>query len=135
MQRVRVPELRVPESHVVSSTMSHRYILTLSCPDRMGIVAAVANLLLQEQCNIIDSAQFGDDENQLFFMRVYFTTDRNGDAVQDGDCERSQQDATLWRQRRTIRIGGHSAPFRFLVNILPATKLVQPVLAGLSVRA
>ncbi len=57
----------------------HRYILTLSCPDRMGIVAAVANFLLKEQCNIIDSAQFGDNDNQLFFMRVYFATDRNMD--------------------------------------------------------
>jgi formyltetrahydrofolate deformylase len=60
----------------------HRYVLTLSCPDRMGIVAAVANFLLKEQCNIIDSAQFGDDANQLFFMRVFFTTERDVDAVQ-----------------------------------------------------
>ena len=65
--------------------MLHRYILTLSCPDRMGIVAAVANFLLKEQCNITDSAQFGDDANQLFFMRVDFATDRNVDAVQMRD--------------------------------------------------
>ena len=49
-----------------------RLILTLSCPDRIGIVAAVANLLLANECNIIDSAQFGDAQNQRFFMRVYF---------------------------------------------------------------
>ena len=54
-----------------------RYILTLSCPDRMGIVAAVSNFLLNKQCNIIDSAQFGDEDNQQFFMRVYFATDRD----------------------------------------------------------
>lgn len=65
--------------------MLHRYILTLSCPDRMGIVAAVANFLLKEQCNITGSAQFGDDANQLFFMRVDFATDRNVDAVQMRD--------------------------------------------------
>jgi len=57
--------------------MLHRYVLTLSCPDRMGIVAAVANFLLKEQCNIVDSAQFGDADNQLFFMRVYFGVDRD----------------------------------------------------------
>lgn len=61
--------------------MLHRYILTLSCPDQMGIVAAVANFLLREQCNIIDSAQFRDDANQRFFMRVDFTTDRNEEAA------------------------------------------------------
>jgi formyltetrahydrofolate deformylase len=38
----------------------------------MGIVAAVANFLFAHQCNIIDSAQFGDPTNQRFFMRVSF---------------------------------------------------------------
>jgi formyltetrahydrofolate deformylase len=49
-----------------------RFVLTLSCPDRMGIVAAVANFLVEHQCNIIDSAQFGDADKQRFFMRVCF---------------------------------------------------------------
>jgi formyltetrahydrofolate deformylase len=49
-----------------------RFVLTLSCPDRTGIVAAVANFLLERQFNIVDSAQFGDDANKLFFMRVCF---------------------------------------------------------------
>lgn len=49
-----------------------RFVLTLSCPDRTGIVAAVANFLLKQQCNIVDSAQFGDAANKLFFMRVCF---------------------------------------------------------------
>lgn len=49
-----------------------RFVLTLSCPDRTGIVAAVANFLLEHQFNIVDSAQFGDEANKLFFMRVCF---------------------------------------------------------------
>jgi formyltetrahydrofolate deformylase len=49
-----------------------RFVLTLSCPDRMGIVAAVAGFLLEHRCNIVDSAQFGDADNQRFFMRVCF---------------------------------------------------------------
>src|SRR5689334_15791657 len=49
-----------------------RFVLTLSCPDRMGIVAAVASFLVKHECNIIDSAQFGDAINQKFFMRVCF---------------------------------------------------------------
>jgi formyltetrahydrofolate deformylase len=52
-----------------------RFILTLSCTDRMGIVAAVADYLLEQQCNIVDSAQFGDDEKKNFFMRVCFDAD------------------------------------------------------------
>jgi formyltetrahydrofolate deformylase len=49
-----------------------RFVLTLSCPDRMGVVAAVAGFLLEQQCNIVDSAQFGDPDGGAFFMRVCF---------------------------------------------------------------
>jgi len=48
-----------------------RFILTLSCPDRIGIVAAVAGFLLEQHCNIVESAQFGD-QSRRFFMRVSF---------------------------------------------------------------
>lgn len=56
-----------------------RFVLTLSCPDRMGIVAAVANFLVEQRCNIVDSAQFGDENNRRFFMRVCFVSE--GDAT------------------------------------------------------
>jgi formyltetrahydrofolate deformylase len=49
-----------------------RIILTLSCPDRMGIVAAVGGFLLEHECNIVESAQFGDPGSKGFFMRVCF---------------------------------------------------------------
>jgi formyltetrahydrofolate deformylase len=47
-------------------------ILTLSCPDRPGIVAAVSTLLFQAGCNILDAQQFDDTETGRFFMRVVF---------------------------------------------------------------
>lgn len=53
-----------------------RFILTLSGPDRMGIVAAVASFLLEHECNIVESAQFGDPATSQFFMRVSFETGR-----------------------------------------------------------
>ena len=53
-----------------------RFILTLSGPDRMGIVAAVAGFLLDHECNILESAQFRDPETLQFFMRVSFDTER-----------------------------------------------------------
>lgn len=49
-----------------------RFVLTLACADRMGIVAAVANFLVAQRCNILDSAQFGEDVDRRFFMRVCF---------------------------------------------------------------
>ena len=39
---------------------STEYVLTLSCPDRTGIVHAVAGYLLRAGCNVPDSQQFGD---------------------------------------------------------------------------
>jgi len=49
------------------------YILTLSCPDTTGIVYHVSGFLFERSCNIIDSAQFGDESTGLFFMRVHFS--------------------------------------------------------------
>jgi len=51
------------------------YILTLSCPDHRGIVHRVSGFLVEHGCNIIDSAQFGDAQSQLFFMRVHFAAE------------------------------------------------------------
>ena len=48
------------------------YILTLSCLDQRGIVHRVSGFLAGHGCNILDSAQFGDPESKLFFMRVHF---------------------------------------------------------------
>jgi formyltetrahydrofolate deformylase len=48
-------------------------ILTLSCPDRRGIVAAVSTFLLERGANISDAQQFGDATVTTdFFMRVVF---------------------------------------------------------------
>jgi formyltetrahydrofolate deformylase len=49
-----------------------RHILTLTCADRPGIVHMVASALLRVSANIVESAQFSDDETGLFFMRTCF---------------------------------------------------------------
>ncbi len=59
-----------------SSPMNHAYILTLSCPDRMGIVHAVSGFLLDNGGNIEEAAQYNDHDTGLFFMRVQFACDK-----------------------------------------------------------
>ena len=54
-------------------------ILTLSCPDRRGIVYAVARAIAEGGGNILDSQQFGDPDQAVFFMRVHFADDAGGD--------------------------------------------------------
>jgi formyltetrahydrofolate deformylase len=53
--------------------MKDGHILTLSCPDRPGIVHAVSGFLLDQGGNILEAGQFDDRDTGLFFMRVHFT--------------------------------------------------------------
>ncbi len=48
------------------------FVLTLDCPDRPGIVHAVASYLVLRAANILESQQFDDRLEGRFFMRVHF---------------------------------------------------------------
>jgi formyltetrahydrofolate deformylase len=52
--------------------MTPAFILTLSCPDRRGLVHAVSGFLLDHGSNIEEAAQYNDHDTGLFFMRVRF---------------------------------------------------------------
>ena len=61
--------------------MTHAYILTLSCPDRLGLVHAVSGFLLEHGGNIEEAAQYNDNATGLFFMRVQFACDQHDHAT------------------------------------------------------
>jgi formyltetrahydrofolate deformylase len=48
---------------------THRYTLTIACPDRVGIVAAVANFIASHQGWIVEASHHADPVNKWFFMR------------------------------------------------------------------
>ncbi len=56
--------------------MPDALILTLSGPDRTGIVHAITGVLAQQGGNITDAAQFNDQSTGQFFMRVQFSLPR-----------------------------------------------------------
>ncbi len=58
-----------------------RYILTIACPDRVGIVAAVSGVLAVHRGNIVESSQFSDTESGRFFMRLVFDLDEATEAA------------------------------------------------------
>ena len=62
----------------------HGMILTLSCPDRRGIVARVSTFLFERGCNIVDAQQFDDEETSRFFMRVVFVSDDDIEPLRAG---------------------------------------------------
>lgn len=61
--------------------VSSPLILTLSCPDRPGIVAAVSAAVCSIGGNILASQQFGDPESGLFFMRIELDAPGGEDAL------------------------------------------------------
>ncbi|MGJ4994648.1 formyltetrahydrofolate deformylase [Bradyrhizobium sp. HKCCYLR20261] len=80
----------------------HQYVLTLSCPDRPGIVSAVSTFLAHNGQNILDAQQFGDFETGHFFMRVVFTAADlavNLPALQTGFAAIAERFAMDWQMR------------------------------------
>lgn len=77
-----------------------QFVLTLSCPDRAGIVAGVANHLAAQGGNIIEAQQFGDAETGRFFMRLVFEdAERDLDALKLGFDGFARQFAMQWMLR------------------------------------
>ena len=48
------------------------FVLTISCPNQIGIVYAVSRFLVKYRCNITNSSQFDDSQSGQFFIRIAF---------------------------------------------------------------
>ena len=92
--------------------MQDTYILTLSCPDRPGIVHAVSGFLLERGGNIEEAAQFNDAGNGLFFMRVQFAC-----AQAEPDALRAQLAALAERFGMRWQLHAASQPMRTVIFV------------------
>jgi formyltetrahydrofolate deformylase len=70
----------------MEAALGREFVLTLSCPDKPGIVYAVASFLVQHSGNILASQQYGESPDGRFFMRVHFTVPPPG--LPPADLER-----------------------------------------------
>ncbi len=52
--------------------MTQNFTLTLSCPQRPGIVHAVSSFLFSRHCDIAEHQQFDETRSQAFFLRTTF---------------------------------------------------------------
>jgi formyltetrahydrofolate deformylase len=80
----------------------HQFVLTLSCPDRPGIVSAVSTFLAHNGQNILDAQQFNDIETGKFFMRVVFTAADLAvelAALQTGFAAIAERFGMVWQMR------------------------------------
>ena len=79
------------------------FILTLSCPNRPGIVAAVATAIQQEGGDIREAQQYDDAATGRFFMRVVFAlTAGGGDlpALQEAFAPLAERFGLRWTLRQ-----------------------------------
>ncbi len=91
------------------------YVLTLTCPDRAGIVHAVAGLLVEQRGYIVESQQFSDLAEDRFFMRVRFAVDGAG----PGTLERLRTSFTPVAERwgMTWELWDAREPYRTLILV------------------
>jgi formyltetrahydrofolate deformylase len=87
--------------------MTSTGILLIDCPDRKGIVAAVAEFLYRHHANILHADQHQDSERDLFLMRVEW--DLSGFALGLDDCARefnpiAERFQMRWRLERSDQL-------------------------------
>jgi formyltetrahydrofolate deformylase len=83
------------------------YVLTITCPDTVGIVAAVAGYLRDQNYFVEESSHFGDRETNNFFSRTRFST--NGgewseDTFREGFKNISDEFSMQWEVHDTSRL-------------------------------
>lgn len=92
------------------SLSNHRHVLTISCPDHVGIVAGVSSFLAVNSANIIDSAQYGDKDTGLVFMRMHIEVDRNVCTAEELQqrfvplAESFSMDWKMWAETRKAKL-------------------------------
>jgi formyltetrahydrofolate deformylase len=90
-----------------------QFVLTLSCLNRPGIVAAVTSCLFEHGADIREAQQFDDSETNKFFARIAFDLLGEADiaALRDGFAAVAARLQLVWR------ISDHSAPRRVLLLV------------------
>jgi len=79
------------------SNESTAWVLSLSCPDRAGIVHAVTGVLAEHGGNITESQQFGDPDTGLFFMRVEVACAASREALELAFGALGERYSMAWR--------------------------------------
>ncbi len=64
-----------PSNNTNNRSSERRYTLTISCPDRAGIIAAVSGFIAQHGGFIVEASYHTDQESQRFFMRQEIRAD------------------------------------------------------------
>ncbi len=91
---------------MASDRVANEFILTMTCPDRTGIVAATAGCLAEMSCFVTEAAHFGDPESGRFFGRIQFRIEAGGPPFEDVEARLAEVAADLemdWKLRHELR--------------------------------
>ena len=106
---------RMPRDNTMTDlNPKNEFILTMTAPAGIGIVAAVSGFLADRFYYISELSQFDDTESGILFMRLRFN------AVDEGsDIERTKSEFDLVAKERKIEwsIYSHTAPMRALLMV------------------
>lgn len=83
------------------------FILTLSCPDKVGLVRAVSSWLFSHDCNILDSDQFRDVASDTFFMRIHFEGNQQLELLKSSFQQVASENTMsweIWPKARKLRV-------------------------------
>lgn len=107
--------------------MTGPYVLTFSCVDAVGIVAAVTGLLAQRDGFILDSQQYANLDSGRFFMRVEF----RGEGPRFPEGLTAVQDAfapVVQRFAMDARISDRATKPRFVIAVSQASHCLNDLL-------
>jgi formyltetrahydrofolate deformylase len=100
----------------MSATPGREYVLTLSCPDKPGIVYAVSSFLVQHSANILDSQQYGETPDGWFFMRVHFSVPRDAEPGRDHESAQDHQSVRDLNPARDLTLSGLERDFSWVAE-------------------
>lgn len=99
----------------VPGAASPELVLTLDCPETLGIVHAVSGVLLDHGCNIVELTQFDDRRRGHFFMRVHVAPMAGG--TLDRDALYKDLEPVAERFEMNWQLNVHGAKRRVLVMV------------------
>jgi formyltetrahydrofolate deformylase len=90
----------------MSVVRSREYVVTLSRPDKPGVVYAVSSFPVQHSANILVGQQYGESQDGRFFMRAHFSVSAQDDRLA-GELQLARLERGFsWRPRRLTCPGG-----------------------------
>ena len=92
---------------------TENYYLTLTCPNRPGIVAAVSTYIFELGGDIEEAQQFDDKASKRFFMRVSFSCSADSTTLRAGFVEIAKRFDLTW-DLRAVKM--ESACIFFIIN-------------------